>query len=112
MLSIGLLSLLIAVPLFSYRITPSLFNRITSVTLLYSAFLSYNALHIESLMSGVGIYSGLFHVTTVSLGVEMFLLCVGAILLLGWAPIGLPAHASTAIPTVSEYSLIVLFTTI
>lgn len=83
MLFIGLLSFLIAVPLFSYRITPSLFNRITSVTLLYSAFLSYNSLYVEALSSGVGIYSGLFHVTTVSLGIEMFLFFIGAILLLG-----------------------------
>lgn len=112
MLSIGLVSLLIAVPLFSYRITPSLFNRITSVTLLYSAFLAYNALYVESLASGVGIYSGLFHVTTVSLGIEAFLFCIGAILLLGWAPIGLPADGTTAVPTVSEYSLLILFTTI
>lgn len=112
MLSIGLLSLLIAVPLFSYRITPSLFNRITSVTLLYSAFLSYNSLHVEALSSGVGIYSGLFHVTTLSLGMEAFLFFVGAILLLGWAPVGLPARGTSAVPTVSEYSLIIIFTTI
>lgn len=112
MLSIGLLSFLIAVPLFSFRISPSLFNRITSVTLLFSAFMTYNALHIEALASGVGIYGGLFHVTTVSLGVEIFLFFVGAILLLGWAPVGLSAHGTTAVPTISEYSLMILFTTV
>lgn len=112
MLSIGLLSLLIAVPLFSYRITPSLFNRITSVTLLYSAFLSYNALYVESIASGIGIYSGLFHVTTISLGIETFIFFVGAILLLGWAPVTQAGHGSTAIPSVNEYSLLILFTTI
>jgi NADH-ubiquinone oxidoreductase chain 2 len=83
MLSIGLISLLIAVPLFSYQITPSLFNRITAITLLFSSFLSFNAINVESLASGVGIYSGLFHVTNVSLSVEAFLLFIGAILLLG-----------------------------
>lgn len=118
MLSIGLLSLLIAVPLFSYRITPSLFNRITSITLLYSAFLSYNALHVEAISSGVGIYSGLFHVTTVSIGMETFLFSVGAILLLGWARvphhfgISMNNNGTTSVPTVSEYSLMILFTTI
>lgn len=83
MLSIGLISLLIAVPLFSYQITPSLFNRITAITLLFSSFLSFNAINVESLASGVGIYSGLFHVTNVSLSIEAFLLFIGAILLLG-----------------------------
>ena len=83
MLSIGLISLLVAIPVFSYRITPSLFNRITSVVLIYSALLAFNGLHVESLASGVGIYSGLFHVTTVSLSIEAFLLFTGALILLG-----------------------------
>lgn len=154
MLTIGLICLLIAVPLFSYRITPSLFNRITSVILIYSALLAFNGLYIESLASGVGIYSGLFHVTSLSLGTESFLLFVGAIILLGWAPftsyyysnnmarmsseinskavvsdktnfssdnknsrfyhkrIQRLESSSTLVPTISEYSLMILFTTI
>ena len=112
MLSIGLFSFLIAVPLFSYRITPSLFNSITSIILFYSAFLAYNALYVEILASGVGIYSGLFHVTTVSLGMEAFMLFVGGILLLGWAPITVPSQRTIAVSTISEYSLLIVFTTI
>ena len=130
MLSIGLICLLIAVPLFSYRITPSLFNRITSVILIYSALLAFNGLYIESLASGVGIYSGLFHVTSLSLGTESFLLFVGALILLGWAPFtqnklsfsnvvfnssrtyNQNELSSTMVPTISEYSLMILFTTI
>lgn len=140
MLSIGLISLLIAVPLFSYRITPSLFNRITSVILIYSALLAFNGNYIESLASGVGIYSGLFHVTSLSLGAESFLLFVGALIILGWAPVfgtapkgssqpTLPrgAHSierrafghysegatpKTFVPSIGEYSLMILFTTI
>ena len=111
MLSIGLISLLVAIPLFSYRITPSLFNRITSVVLIYSALLSFNGLYVESLASGVGIYSGLFHVTTVSLGMETFLLFVGSLILLGWAPItNKMTVMSKNVPTISEYSLMILFT--
>jgi len=114
MLSIGLLSLIIAVPLFSYRISPSLFNRLTCIILLYSGYLAYNALHHQTIGSGIGIYSGLFHVTAVSQGIETFLLCIGAILLLGWAPVMKisTGHANTTVPTVSEYSLLILFTTI
>ena len=113
MLSIGLISLLVAIPVFSYRITPSLFNRITSVVLIYSALLAFNGLHIESLASGVGIYSGLFHVTTVSVAIEGFLLFVGALILLGWGPVtdkSIVRRGTTVVPTISEYSLMILFT--
>jgi NADH-ubiquinone oxidoreductase chain 2 len=113
MLSIGLISLLVAIPVFSYRITPSLFNRITSVVLIYSALLAFNGLHIESLASGVGIYSGLFHVTTVSVAIEGFLLFTGALILLGWGPVtdkSIVRRGTTVVPTISEYSLMILFT--
>jgi len=113
MLSIGLISLLVAIPVFSYRITPSLFNRITSVVLIYSALLAFNGLHIESLASGVGIYSGLFHITTVSVAIEGFLLFTGALILLGWGPVTdktIVRSSTTVVPTISEYSLMILFT--
>ena len=114
MLSITLISLLVEVPLFSYRITPNLFNRITCVTLLYASFLSFHAYH-ENV--GVSVYNGLFHITNFSLGIESFLFLVGAIILLGWASfyteiIPVSRRTDTATPTIPEYSLIILFTTI
>lgn len=112
MLIFTLISILIAVPLFSYSITPSQFNRVTSVALIYSALLAFHGLHAESVASGVGTYSGLFQITTLSLGVESFLFFVGALLLLGWAPVTLSNRAITFVPTISEYSLLILFTTI
>ena len=112
MLIFTLISILIAVPLFSYSITPSQFNRVTSVALIYSALLAFHGLHVESLASGVGTYSGLFQITTLSLGVESFLFFVGALLLLGWAPVTLSNRGITSVPTISEYSLLILFTTI
>lgn len=126
MLSISLISLLIAVPLFSYRITPNLFNRITCVTLLYASFLSFYAYNAsqESFGAGAGVYNGLFHVTNISIGVESFIFLVGALVLLGWAsryteivPVSLqgihdPRSSDTATPTIPEYSLMILFTTI
>lgn len=104
MLSIGLIIILIAIPFNSYRITPSLYNRITSIVLIYSALLAYNALYIESLASGVGIYSGLFQITTVSLSIESFLYFVGGLILLGWV--------DKEPKKISEYSLMIFFTTI
>lgn len=112
MLSLGLFIFLVAIPLFSYSITPSLFNRITSLLLLFSALLSFHALSVESVASGVGIFSGLFQVTQISLGMEAFLLVTGALLLLGWAPVtSTQTTTTTAVPTISEYSLLILFTT-
>lgn len=114
MLTIGLISLLVYVPLFSYCITPSLFNRITSIVLIYSALLSVNVLDISSLASGVGIYSGLFHVTPLSLSIEAFLFIVGALILLGFPNItrGPDQTKSIFYYSISEYSLMILFTSI
>ena len=132
MLSIGLISLLIAVPLFSYRITPSIYNRITCITLIYASLLSYNGLYIQdssttgssSLEGGVGVFGGgLFHISSISLGMEAFLLLIGAVILFGWSS---PQYVhernlsfdrvnqnlSETVPTISEYSLIILFTII
>jgi NADH-ubiquinone oxidoreductase chain 2 len=81
MLLIGLTSLLIAIPLYS-SITPALLTRITSIILLFSAALSFNSLYVQAIGSGLGLYSGLFHVTTVTQFIEIFLYTVGAMILL------------------------------
>lgn len=81
MLLIGLISLLLAIPLYS-SITPALLTRITSIILLFSAALSFNSLFVQAIGSGLGLYSGLFHVTNVTQFMEVFLYTVGAVLLL------------------------------
>ncbi len=80
MLLIGLTSLLIAIPLYS-SLTPSLLTRITSIILLFSAALSLNSLYVQAIGSGLGLYSGLFHVTSVTQLMEVFLFTVGAFVL-------------------------------
>lgn len=82
MLLIGLTSLLIAIPLYSSTITPTLLTRITAIILLFSAALSFNSLYVQAISSGLGLYSGLFHVTTVTQSMEMFLYIIGAFILL------------------------------
>lgn len=105
MLFLGLLSFLVAIPLFSYSITPNLFNRITSLILLFSALLAFHSYSVECVASGVGIYSGLFQITSISLGMEAFLLVIASLLLLSWAPVGL----NRSQPQVAEYGILVLF---
>jgi NADH-ubiquinone oxidoreductase chain 2 len=90
MLLIGLTSLLIAIPLYSSSITPSTdrpitaiqLTRITSIILLFSAALSFNGLYVQAIGSGLGLYSGLFHVTTVTQFMEIFLFTVGSFILM------------------------------
>lgn len=88
MLVITLLSLLIAVPLSSSRpagqvaISPVQLTRATSVTFFFAAALSFNAYYVATLGSGVSLYSGLFHVSTVSMAIECFIFVVGGLILL------------------------------
>jgi NADH-ubiquinone oxidoreductase chain 2 len=49
-----------AVALPNVKITPLLLTRVTAIALLYAAALSFNGTYIDSIGSGVGIYSGLF----------------------------------------------------
>lgn len=121
MLFLGLISFLVAIPLFSSSITSSLFTRITSLLLFFSALLAFHGLYMESVASGVGIYSGLFHITPLSLGMETFLLIIGGILLLSWAPVAsntsyfsntvVSTSNTTRVPTINEYGLLIVFTT-
>ena len=111
MLLIGLTSLLIAIPLYSSTITPTLLTRITSIILLFSAVLSFNSLYIQAIGSGLGLYSGLFHVTTVTQFMEIFLYLIATFILLGFSRSSIQGYSSS-IPSISEYPLIILFTTI
>ena len=53
-------------PNFNFHFSPVLLTRITAIILFYSGALAFNAFYIQSIGSGIGVYSGLFHVTTIS----------------------------------------------
>jgi len=65
-ISILLLIMVMAIPSLKTQISPILFQRLSSIILIYAGALSLNALYIQSIGSGIGIYSGLFHVTFIS----------------------------------------------
>jgi NADH-ubiquinone oxidoreductase chain 2 len=100
------------------KIHPIIFQRISSIILIYAGALSLNALYIQSIGSGIGIYSGLFHVTFISQLLEIFIYIIGAAILIA-RPI---PFAKTSITNISilennnkntiEYSLIVIFSTL
>jgi NADH-ubiquinone oxidoreductase chain 2 len=66
------------------RISNIHFTRISAIILLLSGILSFNILYIQSIGSGIGIYSGLFQITNISQTIEIFFLLIGSIILIGW----------------------------
>jgi NADH-ubiquinone oxidoreductase chain 2 len=83
-ISILILIVAIALPSFNKQVSPILFTRISSIIFIYAGALSFNALYIQSIGSGIGIYSGLFHVTIISQFLEVFLLIIGSLILISW----------------------------
>ena len=117
MLFISLLILIVAKALHSKYITPTLFIRIAAIVFIYSGALSLNALYIQSIGSGIGIYSGLFHVTTVSQLLDTFIFLIGSLILFAWPSSDYNSfsnnstHLTVKLTNAAEYSLIVLFST-
>nr|YP_009663684.1 NADH dehydrogenase subunit 2 [Dactylella tenuis]QCW06826.1 NADH dehydrogenase subunit 2 [Dactylella tenuis] len=56
-------------------------NRITSVILLYSTFLALNGLHMTCLETGIGIYGGLFLITSITQNFVVFMLILSFLIL-------------------------------
>jgi|HubBroStandDraft_5_1064220.scaffolds.fasta_scaffold22035_2 NADH-ubiquinone oxidoreductase chain 2 len=116
MIFISLLILIVVIALFSKKNKTNmpLYNRISAIILFYAGVLSFNALYIQSIGSGIGIYSGLFQVTLITQFMDTFLLIIGSLILVAWPIIYsrnvLDNKTSTFYAT--EYSLIVLFTTL
>jgi len=107
MLFLSILILIVAKALPLIRISSTHFTRISAIILLLSGILSFNILYIQSIGSGIGIYSGLFQITTISQTIELFLLLIGSIILIGW-----PTLANKENKYSIDYSIIILFSTL
>ena len=83
-ISILILIVAIALPSINKLISPILYTRISSIVFIYAGALSFNALYIQSIGSGIGIYSGLFQVTTVSQLIDTFIFIIGSLILIAW----------------------------
>ena len=129
MLFISILILIVAMALHSNYIHSILITRIAAIIFIYAGALSLNAFYIQSIGSGIGIYSGLFHVTTVSQLLDTFIFLMGALILIAWPSItkvnsfksqfiinnNKPENSNITAQRLSnaaEYSLIVLFSTL
>src|ERR1700753_415700 len=81
-ISILILIMVMAISSLKEKIHPIIFQRMSSIILIYAGALSLNALYIQSIGSGIGIYSGLFHVTFISQLLEIFIYIIGATILI------------------------------
>ncbi len=115
MIFISILTLIVAkaLPSLNIKLSPVYFTRISAIIFLYAGALSFNTLYIQSIGSGIGIYSGLFHVTQVSQLIEVFLLVIGSLILIAWPLMPNTGNISKIVNSYStDYSLIVLFSTL
>jgi NADH-ubiquinone oxidoreductase chain 2 len=116
MIFISILTLIVAkaLPSLNLKLSPVYFTRISAIIFIYAGVLSFNTLYIQSIGSGIGIYSGLFHVTQVSQLIEVFLLLIGSLILISWPlmqnTLLVPNKIMNSYST--DYSLIVLFSTL
>lgn len=112
MLTLGLIFQLIAIALRSREINSITLIRVTSIVLLFSAALAFNGIEPEALGSGMGIYNGLFTVTSTTQGMEILLFTVGAFIMLGWAPYNSDRTDDRLYPCKGhlEYSMLIVFT--
>ena len=72
----------VALPSINKNINSILYIRITSIIFIYSGALSLNAFYIQSIGSGIGIYSGLSHVPSLTQQLDTFLLIIGSLILI------------------------------
>ena len=122
-----------ALPSIHRNISSTYFTRISAIIFIYAGVFSLNTFYIQSIGSGIGIYSGLFQVTQISVLIESFLLVIASLILISWPIItaaaqdkintsknksnqitslpGLPA-VLTLTNYSTDYSLIVLFSSL
>jgi NADH-ubiquinone oxidoreductase chain 2 len=73
-----------ALPVLNTKIYSIHVTRITTIVFLFSGALTFNTLNLENLGTGIGVYSGLFQVTTISQLIEIFLFWIGGGILMAW----------------------------
>lgn len=83
-ISLLILIMAIAIPSIRFNLSPNLFIRLTAIIFIFAAGLACNSLYIQSIESGLGIYSGLFHVTVTSQFIDIFIFITAALILTAW----------------------------
>lgn len=86
MVFVSILTLIVAkaLPFLNTNISSIQYTRITSIVFIFTGALSFNIFNIESIgtSAGIGIYSGLFQVTSIGQLLEIFLFIIGGLILI------------------------------
>src|SRR3954471_520535 len=82
MVLFGIIILILAIGLLSSQISTINLNRVAIIVLLLSGVLAFHEMWVGQLGSGVGIFNGLFLVTAVTQGIDLFIYIVSALVLL------------------------------
>ena len=72
-----------SLPSFLNSISSVSLLRISSLSFMYAGVLAFNALYIQEIGSGIGIYSGFFQITSFSQYIDIFILLVASFCLIG-----------------------------
>ena len=78
MISLSLIYLLQSSAVTLRRDKSILYSRVAIIILLYSTILAITTLYISSLGNGIGLYGGLFHVTSITQTFHIFIFLVSA----------------------------------
>lgn len=84
MLFFSLVSLIMCKALINDKLSEDFYHRISAIILLFSGILTFNTIFNIGSLSGIGLYGGLFNITTISQILESFLLIIGSIILISW----------------------------
>jgi NADH-ubiquinone oxidoreductase chain 2 len=135
-ISILIFIVALSLPSLKTQLSPSFFIRTSSITFIYAAVLAFNTVYIQSIGSGIGIYSGLFLISSFSQSFDTFILLTASLILVSWPLINtdksiqilninsklnnsnvsnnenITTNNSKKISYATEYSLIALFSTL
>ena len=117
MIFISILTLIVAkaLPVLNTNISSVHFYRITSIIFIITGFITINSLYLETIGTGIGIYSGLFHVTQITQFIETFFYLIVGLVLIGWPQIITKVNKLKYYLTdkySTDYSLIILFSSL
>lgn len=114
--SILILIVATALPYINRNLSSIYFTRISTILFLYAGVLNLNTFYIQSIGSGIAIYSGLFQITQVSVLIESFLLFISSLILISWPNFSFATNNSSSSQITTsyqqDYSLIVLFSSL
>jgi NADH-ubiquinone oxidoreductase chain 2 len=123
MIFISILTLIVAKALPLIHISTIHFTRVSAIIFIFSGVLTFNTFYIQSIGSGLGIYSGLLQINIINQTMEIFIYFIGSFILVAWPlilnnntknnnyiSVNISNKENTQYST--DYSLIVLFSTL